>query len=683
MRLLNKYLAAIAVITLLFSSCTQEENIQVNDEAVSPDVAMLYLGPVLNDQLGRQQEQEIPDCSEATPAFAQIRLTFGDANTPIELVVPILEDDEGLFTAYDEALEIPVTSGNSVSVTLTDFLVWSDENEDGTPDEVIWAAPKEGSDFAQFVSDPLDIVWELRAGSKNYQEVEVICFDDRDVNLYGYQFFDITPVPLYELCVFANYCTDAGRHFTANYELDLYTYSGMEAEENPITDSALYTNIYMGETPETGNDDGSFYADPLCLAIPGPAEGQGASTPYLYYEIRLNDWEGYYDAEPMVKSGYLTWNQISDWLTVEGDDDNSTVDYWHVFFNCADDDGPEPCDLDDPDADCDGDGIPNGEDECPQENPTVDEDGDGCEDVTQCDQSDPEADCDNDGTLNKCDEDNPNYGTFDCDGDGVINSEDDCPEFAPTVDEDGDGCEDVSQCDETDPDADCDGDGVLNKCDEDNPNYGTFDCDGDGVINSEDDCPEVAPTVDEDGDGCEDVAQCDENDPEADCDNDGTLNKCDEDNPNYATFDCDGDGVLNGNDSCPNDAASTDLDGDGCEDELEPCLPAPDSTLSCETATFTGDVSNNFPQEIFLNGEKIGDLTFDINNDGNVELGVALTVTGGYLIDEVEVAIGNEISCFDETEYPGTATYLIDGTSDFSYPLNDVSVRLNVCPATE
>ena len=629
-------MAFLAISLLLFSSCSKDETVEVSRD-VPDNVATLYLGPLLGEfgNQTRQQEQDIPDCSTEEPAYAQIKLTYGESNTPVEVIVDILEDDQGLFTAYDEALEIPIPTGETtVSVTLTDFVVWTDNG--GVPGTVIWVAPKTGSEFAPLVSDPLSNVFSLRAGSKNYVNVDVICYDDRNVNLYGYQFFDINPVTLYKFCVFANYCNDAGRHYTADYELSLYTYSGEEAEEVPMENAELYTNLYTGESPNTGNDEGTYYADPLCLVIPGPKDGQGPNDPYLYYEISLSSWEPYYTPdEAIMKSGYLTWNQIADLLDVEGDETSATVDYWHIFFNCGDDVVVE-CDLDDPQADCDGDGVPNGQDDCPEVAPTVDEDGDGCEDETGCDQTDPEADCDSDSILNKCDTDNPNYGTFDCDGDGVLNGQDDCPEVAPTVDEDGDGCEDETGCDQTDPEADCDSDSILNKCDTDNPNYGTFDCDGDGVLNGQDDCPEVAPTVDEDGDGCEDETGCDQTDPEADCDSDSILNKCDTDNPNYGTFDCDGDGVLNGQDDCPEVAPTVDEDGDGCEDETGCDQTNPEADCDSDSILNKCDTDNpNYD-------------TFDCDGDGvnNGQDNCENTVEGA-LVDGAGCSIcDNPVNCY-------------------------------------
>ena len=356
----------LALFALIFTSCSKDENSGV-EQQVSDEVAELYLGPVLNAEIRKalqKQEADLPECSDDAPAYAQISLVYGDADTPVDVIVPIIIDGNDLFTAYDEALEIPVASGETtVSVTLNDFLVWNDDG--GAPGEVIWAAPKTGSDFGGIVSQSLPFSWDLRAGSKTYTDVEVLCFDDREVNLYGYQFFDIIPVEIYEFCVFANYCNDAGRHFTANYTFDI-TYIG---DDNNIP-------LYTGEMPMTGNteddDSGDWYADPLCLAIPAPIYGEGPDTDYIRVTATLANWDANYPAPGAVDpiSADLSWNEVQSFFV---DDDN--MDYWHIFFNCGDDDGGQNG------SDDDGDGVPNDIDECPGTDPGVEVDEVGCESI--------------------------------------------------------------------------------------------------------------------------------------------------------------------------------------------------------------------------------------------------------------------------------------------------------------
>ena len=88
--------------------------------------------------------------------------------------------------------------------------------------------------------------------------------------------------------------------------------------------------------------------------------------------------------------------------------------YEHLRINC----GADDCDPNDPQADCDGDDVPNGEDKCPGKDDRLDLDGDlipdGCDD--------------------------------DRDGDGIDNDLDVCADDLPGegyVDADRDGCEDV------------------------------------------------------------------------------------------------------------------------------------------------------------------------------------------------------------------------------------------------
>ncbi|GAA4320817.1 hypothetical protein GCM10023115_48070 [Pontixanthobacter gangjinensis] len=631
----------------MVSSCTKDETIQeIND--VPGDVARLSLGPVIQAMdLNRQEitPDETPECSDLPAAYAQIRLEYGDDNEEVITVVKILKDDDGkLFTAYSDDLEIPIPSGEtSVSVTLTDFVVWSDLPANGGV--VIWVAPKDESDFAQFVSDPLSNNWSLRAGSKNYQEVEVICFDDREVNLYGYQFFDIIPVPLSELCVFANYClTPDGRHRVANYTFDLYTYSGEVIEENPDPSGSMYTLINEGDdTPVTGLDGESYYAEPLCLPIP-KGDDENGDVPYLYWEMSLEDWEGYYGAAPNLElSGYLTWNQVKMYLDKDGDD--ATVDYIHIFFNCEDGDGPDPCDLDDPDADCDDDGIDNGDE------------NEGCK-------NNPDPDCGEETCTN------PTTWYRDQDGDGF-----------------GDPNTTQEECEQPEGYVDNNSD-----CDDTNDNIGEAitwyrDQDGDGLGDpsiTEVACEQPTGFVDNANDPCpEDETNtcnvaCDDTNPNADCDDDGTLNKCDTDNPNYPTFDCDGDNVPNGQDDCPTEAPElVDYNMDGCEDIPDTCDFTTDNDCSLivwdQTTASGGDPFYG----IDLNGENIGSVSISL--DGNNDVVIELNLDIDYLLDDIYIVLDDGTPLCRSNVGQGLNEFTIPGT--FSEQ-QSVLIYANVCPAT-
>ena len=382
MKHFKNYLACLAVFALFFSSCSEEENMINNDQ----ESATLTFGTALQDfnKATMSKQQDVGECVDGDPDFAQLTLEYGGTSETV--IVPVLGDAaSGYFTAYHDDLEIPVPSGEThVSVTLTDFVVWADNDNDGSPETVLWVAPKVGSEYADFVNNPLGgdaSTWQLRAGTKRYVDVEVLCFDNRDVNRYGYQFFDIIPSELQNICFFANYCPTGpdGRDRVALYSLDLYHFTGTpETETVPNPAGSNYDVLYsdaMLSADNYGVENGNYWADPLCLNIPLLEDGE-----YVYYEATLANWSGNYPDPDgtFVISGYLSQAHIDAYVAADGN--SGTIDYAHLFFNCGDREIPGiPGGGDPGNGGGPGNGgEPGGGDPCPG---TGDTDGDGIGDA--------------------------------------------------------------------------------------------------------------------------------------------------------------------------------------------------------------------------------------------------------------------------------------------------------------
>ncbi|TDN87557.1 hypothetical protein DET49_1115 [Salegentibacter sp. 24] len=397
MRLLKKYLALIAVLSLFMTSCTKEEEGAVINNEDSEDFAELSLGASLNEFVNRAAvKQSMAICSSEAPAYAHIELTHNsgtDLEGVININVPILSEDGNFFTDYDEGLKIPVANDDdqSATVSITTFLVYDGDPED-EGSTLIWAAPATTSEYGNFVNQGLPYNFTIRAGSKKYVDIEVLCFDDREVNLYGYQFFDLVPEVLHEVCIFANYCDEDGRHFTANYDIRVVYTGGSE-------DKVLYETMALPDDHYGFDDDADiYYADPFCFAIPAPMHNETSTTNYIQIIATLSNWEGNYP-NPADKEiiRNLSWEDITDKVREDG-----TLDYFHLFFNCASGDpgnGNGECDPQNPADDCDNDGVLNGVDQCPGFDDSLDLDEDGTPDG--CD-----TDIDGDDILN----DNENEG---------------------------------------------------------------------------------------------------------------------------------------------------------------------------------------------------------------------------------------------------------------------------------
>jgi len=248
------------------------------------------------------------------------------------------------------------------------------------------------------------------------------------------------------------------------------------------------------------------------------------------------------------------------------DNDNDGIE--DNLDNCPSVFNPDQADFDNDgigdvcDNDIDGDGVPNNEDpdDYNPNIPTNDGDSDGVNDnLDNCPSvfNPDQADFDNDGLGNVCDNDDDN--------DGLPDNEDPNP-YNPDSDNDGvndnlDNCPLVSNTNQLDSDHD----GIGDVCDSDVG--GDEDNDDDGVNDDVDNCPTThnSDQADFDNDGLGNV--CDEDD-----DNDGIDDRYD---PNPYDFDSDNDGINDGADNCilVSNANQADLDDDGvgdvCDDDRD------------------------------------------------------------------------------------------------------------------
>jgi len=399
----------VAILMLLFASCSTE-NVEAPIDDTNAQFTTLTFGAVLNDLANKAMQKghfdQVPTCADAEPAVAVIEFSYGGSD--YSATVDILSDASGYFTAYSDDLKIPVPSNGSTMVTVTGFMVYdgdtsvfSDAFYSPIHGNLIWIAPKgDDAQFDGYVEEALPVVFEVFPGTKPYFDIEVLCFDRRLVNEYGYVFFDILPKTVYPLCLFVNYCNVDDRHWVADYSIDLYF--GTNANGIKLYD---HTNPMAMAT--TGVKEGEFYADPLCLVIPGPPANLGNDAPYLYLVIYPEDWANSYgDIDNTPVPVQLSWNMVNALLN----DDGTTNEYLHLLVGECDDardgdptipgggNGGNECDPNDDAADCDGDTIPNGVDNCPNRaNPGQEPDQD-CDGILDADEAEgcvnnPSPDC--------------------------------------------------------------------------------------------------------------------------------------------------------------------------------------------------------------------------------------------------------------------------------------------------
>ena len=210
------------------------------------------------------------------------------------------------------------------------------------------------------------------------------------------------------------------------------------------------------------------------------------------------------------------------------------------------------------DADCDGDGVTNGEE--------VDPDGDGIAGPNGTNPTDP---CSFDVTNQDLATVSQAWLDADCDGDGVTNGEE--------VDPDGDGIAGPNGTSPSDP---CSFDVANQDLTLVSQAWLDADCDGDGVINGEE--------VDPDGDG---IAGPNGTNPSDPCSFDVANQDLTLVSQAWLNADCDGDGVTNGNEIDP--------DGDG--------IPGPNATDPNDPCSLNVEDQTVAPSQAWLDADCDGD----------------------------------------------------------------------------
>ena len=393
------------ILMIVFASgCSRHDDSGIDTSGI----ATLTLDAVFNDIAASSGEVKRilkSSCSDSSPAYVAVVLSgttnIGTLDKP--MLIPVGPDPKGKNKstqfANGDATELELEPG---SYSLDYFAVY-----DGDPAEaetsLLWVAPTKEGAFGSSVERPLPLKINLGAGATKALNVHVLCFDRQFDDRYTG--FAISPVRVIDVCFFADYCSPAGRHHTADYTLNMW-----------LGDSDQGELLYSNESPETGrNEDGDFYAKPLCLNVAAPVNDMNDSDVYLYYELVLNSWEENYGTVGAATiSGQLTSNEVNQYATGEG-----KLDFINFKFSC---------DSTSQLVDIDGDGVADSIDNCPEisngDQEDSDEDGIGnlCDNCPQI--SNPEQeDLDEDGFGDAC----VPLENDDTDGDGVPNGEDICP----------------------------------------------------------------------------------------------------------------------------------------------------------------------------------------------------------------------------------------------------------------
>ena len=319
----------LLTIALILSSCSKEE--EPLDS--TSDQTTLSFNALLNDLVSRQADKQVADapaCSSSIPAFVDVILSqndifvVGTEEEPLRIALNADAtdiDNDGTpdyFTKESSSLELSPGTYVLEYFTVLDAdgnIIWISPIDDGAP-----------GGLDEIVENGLPMEINLGAGVKKYVDVDVVCFDDRIVNLYGYLFFDLNGVEVIEFCIFGNYCDETGRHAEfVRYSVDAWKFSG---DAFSPKGALLYEDLESSVVVTDYEDYADTAAVPLCINLP---DGPGFDEYYIEITMIEPGTE-----DEVIRSGLISDVDVRNLFS--GDDE---LEYFHFREgNCNMEDTP-------------------------------------------------------------------------------------------------------------------------------------------------------------------------------------------------------------------------------------------------------------------------------------------------------------------------------------------------------
>ncbi|MBZ9631530.1 hypothetical protein LB465_12130 [Salegentibacter sp. LM13S] len=336
-------MAYVALLAMVMTSCSKEDNPDSPDGPAGEEMVTLSFKGALSDFNRKVETKQAVDApiggcfEDADPAYVMAGVKDGGGNwvsggyIKVDVIPITVDSDSDGNTNYltFEAEELELEQG---IYSLEYFAVYNSN------DDLILMAPRSDNNygpysFHNFVDFPLPQEIDLRAGTKHYQEVEVLCYDEQDVQEYGYLFFDFEELPLTYICFFGNECDDDGRHRPSHFRVKVWEYPSIPSDlPVAFTDD----NILVDDTNDYNNGENSgeeiTQADPLCIPLP---DRNGEGETWFYGEIWTIDAQG---NETLIRRGDFTDEDTKD----PNFEINGKQKYWHFREGpyCGEDSDP-------------------------------------------------------------------------------------------------------------------------------------------------------------------------------------------------------------------------------------------------------------------------------------------------------------------------------------------------------
>ena len=293
---MKKILVFVFAIGVL-ASCQKEGAV----EATSQDVVFSGI-----DSGSAKKSTDADPCGNALADYAKVTID-GDVYRPAVFYI----DD----VAYTQAIKLE--PGN---YSIDEFML---VNDNGTPnntddDYIVKAAPLADAEFAEFVNTPLAFTFDVEGFKKAEVNIEVLCFEEKDYESFGFNWFAMTGITVREQVFFGDFCAKHPDEYVGS----LYN---EQANGVQLDMPAIFRiDVYKNEAFIKSYDNTAWFGEgePLKVQYPDHDNAEDAFAFELFILVK--------SGTEFVFKSFHTWNFNDAEMIDSGDE--GVVDF--VLGNC-------------------------------------------------------------------------------------------------------------------------------------------------------------------------------------------------------------------------------------------------------------------------------------------------------------------------------------------------------------
>lgn len=160
--------------------------------------------------------------------------------------------------------DIPYTTALKLmpgSYNVESFILYDDNQTPGLMDDdvIVAATPESGSDYADFVINPVSFSFEVQAFEKAEVYIEVVCFEPDEYELFGFDWFMAEEIMIREQCFFGDLCVDDPDEYigslyenqSAGLQIDMPAIFKIEVWRNGEQTGVYDNEAWLGEGQPT------------------------------------------------------------------------------------------------------------------------------------------------------------------------------------------------------------------------------------------------------------------------------------------------------------------------------------------------------------------------------------------------------------------------------------------------